>query len=59
MNNITINIKCALSISDYIIPSFIASMFDQKAFRVNVIVENTESILNHLSRGKFDAAIDV
>lgn len=56
MNNTTINIGCTLSISDYIIPSFIVSMFEQKAFRLNVIVENTESIINHLSRGKIDAA---
>lgn len=56
MNYTTINIGCTLSISDYIIPSFIVSMFNEKAFRLNVIVENTENILNHLSQGKIDAA---
>lgn len=52
-----INLGCTLSISDYIIPSFFVQMFhDQKEFRLDVMVENTQILLDYLAQGKIDAA---
>lgn len=57
LNYMPINLGCTLSISDYIIPSFFIDMFNTtNKFRLNVVVENTKTLLNQLAQGKIDAA---
>ena len=57
LNYMPINIGCTLSISDYIIPSFLIDMFQTtNKFRLNVMVENTKTLLTQLAEGKIDAA---
>ncbi|WP_408868703.1 LysR substrate-binding domain-containing protein [Brochothrix campestris] len=57
MNYTKINLGCTLAVSDYIIPSFFVEMFkEQNEFKLNVLVENTKTLLSYLAQGKIDAA---
>ncbi|MDR0922708.1 MAG: LysR family transcriptional regulator [Lactobacillales bacterium] len=57
INFTKVNLGCTLSISDYLVPSFFIDMFHkEKGFRLNVLVENTETLVNYLVQGKIDGA---
>lgn len=50
-------IGCTLSISDYLIAPFLIALYKkEKGIRLNVITENTETLLRKLREGKIDAA---
>ncbi|WP_207695952.1 LysR family transcriptional regulator [Enterococcus sp. DIV0212c] len=57
MDYTIINLGCTLSISDYMIPSFVVNMIkSEKKIRLNMGVENTEILLSSLAEGKIDGA---